>query len=190
MEQANKSLSYHLDEIQNINSALADSSKIKEEYVGLYMEQYTNYITQIDSFKKRALKIAKSEDINKVVSFLKSSLNTEGDLAEFYNNFDKAILNLFPNFVADFNALLSPENAIIPGTGKLLTPELRIFALIRLGITDSVKIAHFLQYSLSTITITARNREAKLLATVTLSKKEWDVSGNKSYSHHNKKHPL
>ena len=98
MEQANKSLSYHLDEIQNINSALADSSKIKEEYVGLYMEQYTNYITQIDSFKKRALKIAKSEDINKVVSFLKSSLNTEGDLAEFYNNFDKAILNLFPNF--------------------------------------------------------------------------------------------
>ena len=151
VEQANKSLSYHLDEIQNINSALADSSKIKEEYVGLYMEQYTNYITQIDSFKKRALKIAKSEDINKVVSFLKSSLNTEGDLAEFYNNFDKAILNLFPNFVADFNALLSPENAIIPGTGKLLTPELRIFALIRLGITDSVKIAHFLQYSLSTI---------------------------------------
>ena len=151
VKQANKSLSYHLDEIQNINSALADSSKIKEEYVGLYMEQYTNYITQIDSFKKRALKIAKSEDINKVVSFLKSSLNTEGDLAEFYNNFDKAILNLFPNFVADFNALLSPENAIIPGTGKLLTPELRIFALIRLGITDSVKIAHFLQYSLSTI---------------------------------------
>ena len=61
------------------------------------------------------------------------------------------MLNLFPNFVADFNALLSPENAIIPGTGKLLTPELRIFALIRLGITDSVKIAHFLQYSLSTI---------------------------------------
>lgn len=151
VEQANESLSYHLDEIQNMNSVLADSSKIKEEYVGLYMEQYTNYITQIDNFKKRALKIAKSEDISKVVSFLKSSLNTEEDLAEFYNNFDKAILNLFPNFVADFNALLSPENAIIPGTGKLLTPELRIFALIRLGITDSVKIAHFLQYSLSTI---------------------------------------
>ena len=77
--------------------------------------------------------------------------NTEEDLAEFYNNFDKAILNLFPNFVEDFNALLLPENVIIPGPGKLLTPELRIFALIRLGITDSVKIAHFLQYSLSTI---------------------------------------
>ena len=151
VEQANESLSYHLYEIQQMNSILADNNKIKEEYVGLYMEQYTSYISKIANFKKRALKIAKSEDIKKVTSFLHSSLNTEEDLAEFYNNFDKAILNLFPNFVEDFNALLLPENAIIPGPGKLLTPELRIFALIRLGITDSVKIAHFLQYSLSTI---------------------------------------
>ena len=86
-----------------------------------------------------------------VQSLLASFLPSLSVVPAFYNNFDKAILNLFPNFVADFNALLSPENAIIPGTGKLLTPELRIFALIRLGITDSVKIAHFLQYSLSTI---------------------------------------
>ncbi len=151
VEQANESLSYHLYEIQQMNSILADNNKIKEEYVGLYMEQYTSYINKIANLKKRALKIAKSEDIKKVTSFLHSSLNTEEDLAEFYNNFDKAILNLFPNFVEDFNALLLPENVIIPGPGKLLTPELRIFALIRLGITDSVKIAHFLQYSLSTI---------------------------------------
>lgn len=151
VEQANDSLSYHLDEIRQMNSILADNSKIKEEYVGLYMEQYTNYISKIDNFKKRALKIARSEDIKKVVAFLDSSLNTEEDLAEFYNNFDKAILNLFPNFVADFNALLLPENEIIPAPNKLLTPELRIFALIRLGITDNVKIARFLQYSLSTI---------------------------------------
>ena len=65
------------------------------------MEQYTSYISKIANFKKRALKIAKSEDIKKVTSFLHSSLNTEEDLAEFYNNFDKAILNLFPNFVED-----------------------------------------------------------------------------------------
>ena len=111
-------------------------------------------LTKIANFKKkRALKNSQKAKILKKsdVQFLHSSLNTEEDLAEFYNNFDKAILNLFPNFVEDFNALLLPENVIIPGPGKLLTPELRIFALIRLGITDSVKIAHFLQYSLSTI---------------------------------------
>ena len=102
MEQANENLSYHLYEIQQMNSILADNNKIKEEYVGLYMEQYTSYISKIANFKKRALKIAKSEDIKKVTSFLHSSLNTEEDLAEFYNNFDKAILNLFPNFVEDF----------------------------------------------------------------------------------------
>ena len=91
VEQANESLSYHLYEIQQMNSILADNNKIKEEYVGLYMEQYTSYISKIANFKKRALKIAKSEDIKKVTSFLHSSLNTEEDLAEFYNNFDKAI---------------------------------------------------------------------------------------------------
>lgn len=151
VEKANESLSYHLDEIQKMNTILADSSKIKEEYIGLYMEQYTNYITKTDNFKKRALKIAKGGELEKVVSFLNSSLDTEDDLAGFYSNFDKTILNLFPNFVADFNALLLPENAVIPGPCKLLTPELRIFALIRLGISDSVKIARFLHYSLSTI---------------------------------------
>ena len=94
VEQANESLSYHLYEIQQMNSILADNNKIKEEYVGLYMEQYTSYISKIANFKKRALKIAKSEDIKKVTSFLHSSLNTEEDLAEFYNNFD----NIFECF--------------------------------------------------------------------------------------------
>lgn len=136
---------------KKMNTVLADSSKIKEEYIGLYMEQYTDYINKTDNFKKRALKIAKGGELEKVVSFLNSSLDTEDDLAEFYSHFDKTILHLFPTFVADFNALLLPENAVIPGPGKLLTPELRIFALIRLGISDSVKIARFLHYSLSTI---------------------------------------
>lgn len=179
VEQANESLSYHLYEIQQMNSILADNNKIKEEYVGLYMEQYTSYINKIANLKKRALKIAKSEDIKKVTSFLHSSLNTEEDLAEFYNNFDKAILNLFPNFVEDFNALLLPENVIIPGPGKLLTPELRIFALIRLGITDSVKIAHFLQYSLSTIYNYRSKCESKQMEIGMNLKKKWLESGNK-----------
>lgn len=56
MEQANESLSYHLYEIQQMNSILADNNKIKEEYVGLYMEQYTSYINKIANLKKRRLK--------------------------------------------------------------------------------------------------------------------------------------
>lgn len=151
IEKINSSLSYHLSEIEKINSELFDSSKIKEQYVGLYMEQYKTYLSKISSFKRRAYRIAQEGNKDTIVSFLNSTLNTEEELAEFYNNFDKTILNLFPNFVNDFNALLTPENEIIPTQEKLLTPELRIFALVRLGITDSIKISHFLQYSQSTI---------------------------------------
>lgn len=56
MEQANESLSYHLYEIQQMNSILADNNKIKEEYVGLYMEQYTSYINKIANLKRGRLK--------------------------------------------------------------------------------------------------------------------------------------
>lgn len=151
IKELNGKLASRIDEINELNRVLVDSSRIKEEYVGQYMEQYSSYLAQIDTLRKKALKIAKNEDPAKVIAFLQSSLNTEENLAEFYNNFDKTVLHLFPNFVNDFNALLLPEHAIVPGPGKRLTPELRIFALIRLGISDSVKIAHFLQYSLSTI---------------------------------------
>ena len=104
-----------------------------------------------DEFKKKVLRIAKSGNMEKMVSYINISFNTEKEYANFYNNFDNTILTLFPTFVDEFNALLLPEYAIVPNQGKLLTPELRIFALIRLGITDSYKIAHLLHYSSSTI---------------------------------------
>ena len=73
------------------------------------------------------------------------------DLEELYENFDSAFLHLFPNFVADFNALLRPEERIVPGEKERLNTGIRIFALIRLGIDDSSKIAEFLHYSVNTI---------------------------------------
>ena len=78
-------------------------------------------------------------------------LNIEEELEEFYTNFDTAFLQLFPDFVKEFNALLAEGEEIILKPGELLNTELRIFALIRLGITDSNKIAQFLRYSLKTI---------------------------------------
>lgn len=151
LKEANSCLYSQLDKIEKMNLLLTDSSKIKEEYIGLYMEQYTNYIEMTDEFKKKVLRIAKSGNMEKMVSYINISFNTEKEYANFYNNFDNTILTLFPTFVDEFNALLLPEYAIVPNQGKLLTPELRIFALIRLGITDSYKIAHLLHYSSSTI---------------------------------------
>ena len=94
---------------------------------------------------------------------LKSNTIVETELEELYLNFDTIFLNLYPTFVKDFNALLIPDEQVSLKPNELLNTELRIFALIRLGITDSVKIAAFLRYSLSTIynyRTKARNKAA------------------------------
>lgn len=80
-----------------------------------------------------------------------SSATASNELKEFYQNFDTIFLHLYPDFVGDFNALLLPEERIELKEGELLNTELRIHALIRLGITDSVKIADFLHCSAQTV---------------------------------------
>ncbi|MFB0973324.1 MAG: DUF6377 domain-containing protein, partial [Bacteroidales bacterium] len=75
----------------------------------------------------------------------------DDEISDFYHTFDTAFLSLYPNFVKEFNALLSDEGKIELKKGELLNTELRIFALIRLGITDSGKIATLLRYSVNTI---------------------------------------
>lgn len=75
----------------------------------------------------------------------------DDELKEFYDQFDRTFLNLFPSFIEEFNNLLLPEYAVWPKKEGALNAELRIYALIRLGITDSDRIAKFLRYSLATI---------------------------------------
>ena len=73
------------------------------------------------------------------------------ELKDFYQSFDSIFLHIYPNFVNDFNSLLQDDKKIIPREGELLNTELRIYALVRLGITDSVKIAEFLHCSVQTV---------------------------------------
>lgn len=80
-----------------------------------------------------------------------SSTLAVNELKEFYSNFDAIFLHIYPDFVSDFNALLQPDKQIIPKEGELLNTELRIYALVRLGISDSVKIAEFLHCSPQTV---------------------------------------
>ena len=97
------------------------------------------------------LKLVQSRQLEELTRKLKSTDFVEEELEKFYADFDQLFLTLYPNFVEKFNALLKPEAAILPKKGELLTTELRIFALIRMGETDSTKIAKFLNYSLTTI---------------------------------------
>lgn len=151
LNDLNTRLSLSNDKLSEAYSAIAEISELKEVYIGRYMDQCLAYIEKLDEYRKsigKLLNSGKSDDLKKLV---KSSALIDEELKLFYDQFDKTFLNLFPSFVEDFNDLLMPEESIIPKKAGGLNAELRIFALIRLGISDSDKIAKFLRYSLTTI---------------------------------------
>ena len=133
------------------NNSIAEISELKEVYIGRYMDQCLIYIDKLDSYRKSIGKLLSSNKVDDLKKLVKSTSMIDDDLKAFYEQFDKTFLSLFPTFVEDFNHLLLPEEAIVPKRVGSLNTELRIFALIRLGITDSDSIAKFLRYSLTTI---------------------------------------
>lgn len=133
------------------NHAIAENSKIKEEYIAQFMNQCSLYIEKIDAYRKSLNKLLSAGKIDDLKKVLKSTDLMDDELKAFYRNFDATFLKLFPTFVTDFNKLLISEGQIVLKKEGQLNTELRVFALIRLGITDSVKIAQFLRYSVTTI---------------------------------------
>lgn len=139
------------EKLTDAHDAIAEISELKEVYIGRYMSQCLIYIEKLDTYRKSLGKLVKSGKINELQSLLKSSSMIDDELKEFYDQFDRTFLNLFPSFIEEFNNLLLPEYAVWPKKEGSLNAELRIYALIRLGITDSDRIAKFLRYSLATI---------------------------------------
>lgn len=151
LEEVNIQLKDLNTQLQEVNDQLRESNYVKEEYIGYVFNICSTYISKLEEFRKninRKLKVGQIEDVKAMTD---SSATTSNELKEFYQNFDTIFLHLYPDFVGDFNALLLPEERIELKEGELLNTELRIHALIRLGITDSVKIADFLHCSAQTV---------------------------------------
>ena len=138
-------------QLSTLNSQLSESNQVKEEYIGRFMSLCSQYIDKLDDYRKMVNKKMKNKELDELYRLSKSSELKEQEVEELLQNFDSVFLHLFPNFVNDFNALLQPEMQIHPKSGNRLVTEIRIFALIRLGIEDSSKIAEFLHYSVNTI---------------------------------------
>jgi hypothetical protein len=151
LNDLNHELSATNIQLNNTNETLLEANLIKEEYIGRYMDQCSAYIDKLDDYRRLLNKTATAGKIDDLLRAIKSKQFIEDELKEFYHNFDSTFLQLFPTFVEEFKALLSDHEDVTLKSGQLLNTELRIFALIRLGIIDSVKISHFLRYSLSTI---------------------------------------
>ncbi len=138
-------------EMQAINEELKQMGKTKETYIARYLVRCVNYLYKLESYRRSLVKLAMSSNMENLFKAIKSEEFVQNERNEFYDEFDKSFLKLFPNFITSFNNLLVEDARIYPKSDELLTTELRIFALIRLGIVDSNKIAHFLGYSLATI---------------------------------------
>ena len=163
LAELNKDITETNNQLQERNAQLSESNHIKEEYIAHFFSLCSAYINKLENYRIILNKKATAKQFDEIYKMLKSTTLVDNELEELYKNFDIIFLNLYPTFVKDFNDLLIKEEQIVLKQGELLNTELRIFALIRLGITDSVKIAAFLRYSLSTIynyRTRARNKAA------------------------------
>ena len=152
LNEVNRTLVEYNEEMKRQNQLITETSYLKEAYITQYMDQCSSYLEKMESFRKRLrqlLSAGKTKEIQQALTSYNQEVETE--LAEFYDSFDTTFINLFPTFVEDFNALLREDEQVQLKPGQKLNTELRVFALIRLGITDSTKIAHFLRYSVTTI---------------------------------------
>jgi type II secretory pathway pseudopilin PulG len=158
LEGANRMLATQTEELSTLNAQLSalnaqlsESNQVKEEYIGRFMSLCSQYIDKLDDYRKMVNKKMKNKELEELYRLSKSSELKERELDELLQNFDSVFLHLYPNFVDEFNALLQPELRFQKKDDNRLVTEIRIFALIRLGIEDSSKIAEFLHYSVNTI---------------------------------------
>jgi hypothetical protein len=138
------------NKLTEANTKLQEANRIKEEYIGYYFSVNSEFLDKIESFKQsvdQKLTNRKYDDIR----FIINNINSKRERDELYHSFDKIFLKLFPDFVKTFNSYLKPEEQFALKDGQLLNTELRIFALIRLGITETDDIARILNYSVNTI---------------------------------------
>lgn len=151
LEELNNKLSSTNGMLKASNDKLNESNGVKEEYIGQFLGACSHYIDKLDKMRLNVNKMVKNKQYNELYSMTKSSEVKEQELEELYANFDKVFLNLFPNFVEDLNGLLKEEYQIHLSSPNKLSAIVRVFALIRLGIDDSTKIAEFLHYAVNTI---------------------------------------
>lgn len=165
LKNARKKIEQQNEELVQMNLYLKEANKVKEEYIGLLFRLNSAYMRDLEEFQtfvKRKLVAKLYDDLLRTINKTDIKQERENKLSAF----DDIILKLFPNFVKQFNSLFDDGNQFISGGGNWgLTPEMRIFALIRLGVNDSEEIAKILNYSVHTInTYKTKAKNRSLLA--------------------------
>lgn len=142
---------------------LASVNEVKERYIASIFTICSGYITKLDDFRKNISRMAKEKKYDELQKLAQNPELSYSEIKELYANFDRIFLEIYPDFVADFNSLLRPEERVELKTPNSLNTELRIYALVRLGLTDSIKIARFLHISPQTVYNTRQRTRNKAI---------------------------
>ena len=145
-----KKLKAAKDQINESNIKLREVNLIKEEYIGFFFKTNSDYIDQMELFRQKIDNKITQNKVSEIRPIL-NSLNVKKDREKMYQTFDQTFLKIFPDFISKYNALFDPENQVQLDEANTLNTELRIYALVRLGIHSTDKIAHILNYSVNTI---------------------------------------
>ncbi len=152
IKRMNAELSRHNDEIRMMNTQMKEANRIKDEYIGRFLELCSNLIHRGEERVKKLNRLARERKLEELYAELKSNTPINGGIRMFHQNFDTAFLNIYPDFVSEVNKLMTEGNGFDVGEdASKLTTELRVLALIRLGIQDNQKIADILRSSITTI---------------------------------------
>lgn len=138
-------------ELSLLNERLRNTDATRGKYMRLFMDLCAIYISKLSDYQKLVVRKVKAHQEQELVSKAQSTKLTGQESAEFYTRFDKAFMELYPSFVDDFNSLLLPDRRLALSRDGGLTTEMRIYALVRLGVDESVEIATLLFYSPQTI---------------------------------------
>ncbi len=139
-------------QLKSLNEKLAQTNVSREQYTSLFMDLCAAYIEKLNRFQSTVVLKIKSRQFDDLLRIANNNARpSDAEMREIFFNFDTAFLRLYPDFIDKFNTLLLPNKAITPKPNELLNTDLRIFALIRMGIKDSNKIATLLFYSPQTI---------------------------------------
>lgn len=150
VSRARKKLNMTNEQLTLVNHKLDEANLVRERYIGYYLNQCAVYLDKLDDFRKNVYRKVKSRQLEDLQQLTSSNASLEKYAQDLYTDFDRTFLEVYPNFVDEFNSLLRPDEQYQLKKDKLNT-ELRIFALIRLGISDVNQIAIFLRYSMQTI---------------------------------------
>lgn len=147
---ANEELRAAIGQLNQLNLGLNEANRVKDEYIGYYLSSSSQYLDKLEGLKRSLLSLLASKQYTGLQKLLES-VNIKQERNALFKGFDQVFLKLFPNFISAFNTLFREEDHLHLTDDQLLTAELRIFALVRLGIDESERISRILGYSINTI---------------------------------------